>query len=511
MNSTHEIQDTLERFFHLQEFRPNQQEIIQSIVNGRDVLAVMATGGGKSLCYQLPAMVLPGLTVVISPLIALMKDQVDSLLTQGVRAAMLNSSLSSDKQQKVEADIISGKIRLLYVSPERAVIPGFVDVLQQTKVSLFAVDEAHCISMWGHQFRPVYRSIKGLRAFFPGVPFAAFTATASRRVREDIISQLKMNNPAVFIGDFDRPNLRYVAIKEPRHEMRIKRIAGCVAARPRMPGIIYCFTRADTEEMAVALQRLNITAAAYHAGMSTRNRSKVQEMFQSNTISVVCATIAFGMGIDKPDVRYVIHAHLPRDLESYYQETGRAGRDGKPAECILFYSAGDRTKMLKLAEKEAEEPGNNTNIDGIRARMQQLYAYCEEKGCRRKMLLGYFDQVLQNDCGNCDNCLKIPNMPACSRKTGAKAANIPAGVVKEILFAVGEIEGMLTTQEFVSFLMGMERAKTRTLGLRRHACFGVLKYYTRGAVEGLVEKMIAEGKIRLTGKTVMRICSAKQS
>lgn len=501
MSGDADIQETLEKYFRLTTFRPNQSEIIEEIIKGRDVLAVMATGGGKSLCYQLPAVMLSGMTVVISPLISLMKDQVDSLSSQGVNVAMLNSSLSYDKRKTVESEIVSGKVRILYVSPERAVQADFVDLLQQTDVSLFAVDEAHCISMWGHQFRPEYRKIKGLRAFFPNTPFAAFTATATKRVREDIVSELKMKNPAVFIGSFDRPNLHYTIIKEPHQELRMQYILEYVKANPDKSGIIYCFSRADTEKIAEYLSNSRIPALPYHAGLSTRVRSEIQERFISNEVRVICATVAFGMGIDKPDVRYVIHAHLPKDLESYYQETGRAGRDGNPSECILYYSAGDRAKMLRMAEfDDGDKP---VNLLAVRERLQRLYAYCESKECRRKLLLAYFDEA-SGDCGNCDNCSRKK-----VRKTPAKKSALPPGLKEDILFAAGEIEGMLTLQEFVSFLTGAERLKTKTLGLNRHKCYGTAKFCRRDEVEKILRDLIAEGSLVLKGKSVKRIYSGK--
>lgn len=562
----HDIQETLEKYFHLQTFRPNQEAIIQAIVSKRDVFAIMATGGGKSLCYQLPAMMLSGMTVVISPLIALMKDQVDSLLSQGVNVAMLNSSLSYDSRRAIEAAAVAGKIKMLYVSPERAVQSDFVDFLQQCSVSLFAVDEAHCISMWGHQFRPEYRRIKGLRAFFPDVPFAAFTATATRRVRTDIINELKLKTPSVFIGSFDRPNLRYSVYKESKKDIRMKKIASYVAGHKNVSGIIYCFSRADTEEMAEYLMKMQIMASPYHAGMSTRDRARVQEMFQTNRISVVCATIAFGMGIDKPDVRYVIHAHLPKDLESYYQETGRAGRDGLASECLLFYSPGDRAKMLKLVENE----GDMARLPAIRERMYQLYSYCESSECRRKILLRYFDQEI-SDCNNCDNCaakkrrkdtlarvsaakggvakgsvardgvamndvakggvaregmskgnvVKVDGMktelaksdglnatkPKSKRRSRMEALPLPKNIEDDILDCIGEMEGMLTVPEFVSFLLGLDRQKTKTLGLNRHKFYGVAKYYQRQAVADMVEGLIDMGKLRAEGDVIQRVYS----
>lgn len=501
MSGDADIQETLEKYFRLTTFRPNQSEIIEEIIKGRDVLAVMATGGGKSLCYQLPAVMLSGMTVVISPLISLMKDQVDSLSSQGVNVAMLNSSLSYDKRKAVESDIVSGKVRILYVSPERAVQADFVDLLQQTDVSLFAVDEAHCISMWGHQFRPEYRKIKGLRAFFPNTPFAAFTATATKRVRDDIVTELKMKNPAVFIGSFDRPNLHYTVIKEPHQELRMQHILEYVKANPDKSGIVYCFSRADTEKIAEYLSKSRIPALPYHAGLSARARTEIQELFIANEVRVICATVAFGMGIDKPDVRYVIHAHLPKDLESYYQETGRAGRDGNPSECILYYSAGDRAKMLRMAESDAGD--KPVSLLAVRERLYQLYAYCESKECRRKLLLAYFDEE-SGSCGNCDNCSRKK-----VRKTPAKKSAIPPGLKEDILFAAGEIEGMLTLQEFVSFLTGAERLKTKTLGLNRHKCYGTAKFCRRDEVEKILQDLIADGSLVLKGKSVKRIYSGK--
>ncbi|HJJ30777.1 MAG TPA: ATP-dependent DNA helicase [Methanocorpusculum sp.] len=495
------IQETLEKYFRLTAFRPNQSEIIEEIIAGRDVLAVMATGGGKSLCYQLPAVMLSGMTVVISPLISLMKDQVDSLSSQGVNVAMLNSSLSYDKRKAVESDIVSGKVRILYVSPERAVQADFVDLLQKTEVSLFAVDEAHCISMWGHQFRPEYRKIKGLRAFFPDTPFAAFTATATKRVRDDIVSELKMKNPAVFIGSFDRPNLYYAVYKEPHPELRMEHILEYVKEHADKSGIIYCFSRADTEKAADYLSKAHVPALPYHAGLSARVRSEIQELFISNEVRVICATVAFGMGIDKPDVRYVIHAHMPKDLESYYQETGRAGRDGKPSECILYYSAGDRAKMIRMAESDSGE--KPVNIQAVRDRLYQLYAYCESKECRRKLLLSYFGEE-SGSCGNCDNCSQKK-----VRKTPVKKSILPPGLKEDILFAAGEIEGMLTLQEFVSFLTGAERLKTKTLGLNRHRCYGAAKFCRRDDVEKILQEMVADGSLVLKGKSVKRIYSGK--
>lgn len=506
MSERHEIQDTLEKYFHLTDFRPNQSEIIQAIIEGRDVLAVMATGGGKSLCYQLPAVMFPGMTVVISPLISLMKDQVDALSSQGVQVAMLNSSLSYDKRKKTEDDIKSGLIRILYVSPERAVQADFVELLQQTTVSLFAVDEAHCISMWGHQFRPEYRRIKGLRAFFPRIPFAAFTATATEQVREDIITELKMVNPAVFIGSFDRPNLHYAVCKEPYKQERMAKIAAFVKKRTDTAGIIYCFSRADTEELAQYLGKHRLTALPYHAGLSSRDRARIQEMFLSNEIRIICATIAFGMGIDKPDVRYVIHAHIPKDLESYYQETGRAGRDGLPSECLMFYSAGDRAKISHMMD--ADSSNNPVSLRGKHRRLNQLYAFCESQECRRWQILTYFGEQSRKTCGNCDICDQKKKRTKKNTASMVSSSSFPSDLKESIQFAIGELEGIFTVQDLISFLLGLERQKTKNLHLTRHKCFGCARTSNRHDLQHFIENMIAENLLRLEGNTIKHLFSA---
>ncbi len=489
---TKAIQQTLERYFHHQTFRPNQQEIIETIVGGRDVLAVMATGGGKSLCYQLPAMMLEGMTIVISPLIALMKDQVDALSNQGVTVETLNSLQTYDERQRVEREMREGKIRILYVSPERAVTPAFFATLAGCKVALFAVDEAHCISMWGHQFRPEYREIKYLRDKFPDVPIAAFTATATRRVREDIANELRLKDPAEFIGSFDRKNLRYSAFSEPNAQVRMQKIISYVTAHKDDPGIIYCFSRASTEDLAERLRKVHILANPYHAGLPTPERSRVQEGFLNNSIRVICATVAFGMGIDKPDVRYVIHAHMPKDIESYYQETGRAGRDGRPGECLLFYSAGDRRKIESMLGREFADPKKS---EIAKEKLDQMYAYCTAGSCRRRLLLSYFDEEIRA-CGNCDVCgdRKVKQAP-------------PAGSpAKMILAGAKEVDGMLTTPEFISFLLGLERAKTVRLQLNSNPYFGAAKGREREELERAVSGLLREGKLHLEGKTVRKLC-----
>ncbi len=496
---TQDIQKTLEAFFHHQTFRPNQEEIIHDVVAGRDVLAVMATGGGKSLCYQLPAMMLDGMTVVISPLIALMKDQVDTLLAQGVLVGTLNSTQTYDEKLRVEREIIAGTLRILYVSPERAVTPSFSQILSRCRVALFAVDEAHCISMWGHQFRPEYRQIKFLREKFPRVPVIALTATATERVREDIVRELGMRSPREYVGSFNRKNLRYEVYEEPTGSVRIQRIVSYVVAHPNASGIIYCFSRASCEEIADRLRRSRILASPYHAGMPTPERSRIQEGFLNNTIRVICATVAFGMGIDKPDVRYVIHAHLPKDLESYYQETGRAGRDGNPSDCILYYSAGDRAKISSMLEREFTDP---QRLRIAKEKLADMYRYCTTFVCRRKTLLTYFGEDIP-PCGNCDRCDRS--------KPKLKKIAAPSGdLTKIVCDAACDLSGQMTTSSFVSFLLGLDRAHTKSSGLTAHSFYGAAKDHDRAEVMGVVQDLIAAKKLSLQGKSVMKLYVAKK-
>ncbi len=365
----------------------------------QDVFAVLPTGGGKSLCFQLPALVRPGLTVVVSPLIALMKDQVDALQVAGVPATFLNSSLAAGESRPRLRGLHNGEFRLLYVAPERLMLSGFLDDLKQWQVNLFAIDEAHCISEWGHDFRPEYHQIATLREQFPTVPLMALTATATERVRDDIIQQLHLRDPRCYVASFNRPNLTYrVRAKTGAYHQ----ILDFVRARPREGGIIYCQARKTTEELARKLSADGVPAAPYHAGLTAGQRSQNQEAFLRDTTRVICATIAFGMGINKPNVRFVIHYDLPKNIEGYYQETGRAGRDGLPGECLLLFSPGDRVKQLRFID-EKPDPKER---DIARAQLERIIHYAEVATCRREFLLRYFgEQFTAANCGGCDNCL----------------------------------------------------------------------------------------------------------
>ena len=342
------LRDLLKKYFGFASFRPLQEEIIHDTLAGKDVFAVLPTGGGKSLCFQLPALARTGLTVVASPLIALMKDQVDALQAAGVPATFLNSSLAADESRARMRGLHNGEYRLLYVAPERLMLSGFLDDLKRWNVNLFAIDEAHCISEWGHDFRPEYRQLASLRGVFPDVPVMALTATATERVRSDIAAQLHLRDPAFYLASFNRPNLTYrISAKSGAYEQ----IVDFIRSRPRESGIIYCQARKTAESLASKLNADGVRAAAYHAGMETDDRSRSQEAFLRDEVRVVCATIAFGMGSNKPNVRFVIHNDLPKNIEGYYQETGRAGRDGLPSECLLLFSPGDRVKYSRFIDE----------------------------------------------------------------------------------------------------------------------------------------------------------------
>lgn len=407
----------LKKYFGFTSFRPLQEEIIQDSLAGRDVFALLPTGGGKSLCYQLPALVKPGLTLVVSPLIALMKDQVQALERCGVAATFLNSSLDGEESRARLRDLHQGKYSLLYAAPERLMLSGFLEDLKKWKVSLIAIDESHCISEWGHDFRPEYRKLSELRGHFPGVPVMALTATATPRVQTDIVRQLRLKDPAVYTASFNRPNLTYrMQAKSGPDEQVLNFLETCKGES----GIIYCHSRKTAESTAEWLVEQKIKAAPYHAGLTAAERSRCQDAFLKDDVQVICATIAFGMGINKPNVRFVIHYDLPKNIEGYYQETGRAGRDGLPSECLLLFSAGDAVKQFRFID---EKPDAEREI--ARKQLEQMVHYAESSECRRKTLLNYFGEVYdpagkqffqhpagadaltstKENCGACDNCI----------------------------------------------------------------------------------------------------------
>ncbi len=395
---TSDLDLVLKRTFGYSSFRPLQREICEASLAGRDVFALLPTGGGKSLCFQIPALTRGGLTVVVSPLIALMKDQVDQLQASGVAATFLNSTLDADEARSRLRGLHRNEYRLLYVAPERLMLDGWSENLKKWNVTCLAIDEAHCVSEWGHDFRPEYRQISKLRAALPEVPAMALTATATARVRRDIITHLKLREPEVFVASFNRPNLTYRVVPK---DQPLKQIIDFVRKREHESGIIYCASRAATERVADGLAGRGFAARPYHAGLDAAERARNQEAFLRDDTRIICATIAFGMGINKPNVRWVIHHDLPKNIEGYYQETGRAGRDGLPGDCLLLFSAGDIAKQTHFLD----EMTNEQEREVARAQLRQIVHYAENSSCRRAELLAYFGERFPLDnCGACDNC-----------------------------------------------------------------------------------------------------------
>jgi len=392
------MKSILKKYFWYNQFRPLQKQIIQSVLDKKDTFVLMPTGGGKSLCFQLPALMFPWLTVVISPLIALMKDQVDNLQTNGIATGYINSSLSIEEHTHTQQQLIDNKIKILYIAPERLSTDGFLDFLQTLNISLFAIDEAHCISQRGHNFRPDYNNLKVLKQTFPTVPQIALTATATAKVQQDILTQLNLQNPQIFIWGFDRPNLQLTVM---RKRDSFLKIVNLLKTQPNQSAIIYCFSRKETESIATKLQQQWFSALPYHAGLSDQKRKSHQESFIKDEINIIVATIAFGMWIDKPDVRLVIHYVFPNSLEGYYQEIGRAGRDWLPSQCVLFFSLGDKRKHDFFIDQLI----NPEDQIKARVKLNQIVDYCEQLSCRRAHLLAYFGETCDS-CDNCDNCLQ---------------------------------------------------------------------------------------------------------
>lgn len=404
---------TLKQYFGYEAFRPLQQQIIERVMEKKDCVVLMPTGGGKSLCFQLPALLQDGITIVISPLISLMKDQVDALTTIGVNAAMINSSMTAIEITEVIEKTRNGSIKILYIAPERLSLGSFESLLHTLPISLFAIDEAHCISEWGHDFRPDYRNLKFLRTKFPNIPIIALTATATEKVRADIVHQLNLPAPQIFTSSFNRPNLSYEVL--PKKDS-FKTILSLIHEYSNESIIIYCFSRKDTENIAEKLNTYGHKAGTYHAGLSADRRRDHQERFIRDDIHIMVATIAFGMGIDKPDVRLVIHHSLPKSIEGYYQETGRAGRDGLPSRCVLLYSAADKFKHDYFIRQMSD----NEEKDQVQNNLNQSVEYGTMNSCRRKFLLRYFNEDYSvNNCGNCDKC--VPPKPLVVLKTHNKS------------------------------------------------------------------------------------------
>ena len=455
----------LKTTFGYDAFRPLQREIIETHLAGRDVFALLPTGGGKSLCFQLPALVRPGLTVVVSPLIALMKDQVDQLQAAGVAATYLNSTLSADESRSRLSGLHRHEWRLLYVAPERLLLDNWVENLKAWNVVSIAIDEAHCVSEWGHDFRPEYRQLAKLRTALPDVPLMALTATATDRVRADIIKQLQLRDPAVFVASFNRPNLTYRVVPK---DQPLKQIIDFVRKRETESGIIYCASRATAERTAEALAGRGFAARAYHAGLDAAERGRNQEQFLSDDTRIICATIAFGMGINKPNVRWVIHHDLPKNIEGYYQETGRAGRDGLPGDCLLLFSAGDIAKQTHFLDEITDAHEQAV----ARTQLRQIVHYAESAGCRRAELLGYFGEKFPGDnCGACDNCLE-PRETYDGTIVAQKFLSCVYRIAQHGGFSVG-------MNHLTEVLTGADTEKVRKWGHDRLTTYGIGKDLTR--------------------------------
>ena len=473
--------EQLKAYFGFDRFLPLQEEIIAKVLDKRDTLVLMPTGGGKSLCYQLPALRFKGLTLVVSPLIALMKDQVDGLRANGVPAGLLNSALTQEEATLVQDQARQGKIKIFYVAPERLALPGFQRFLQSLDVSLIAIDEAHCISEWGHDFRPDYRNLKGLRKDFPGVPVIALTATATKPVREDIVNQLGLAEPEIFISSFNRPNLTYTI--QPKTEP-LGSLLHLLEKHQGGSAIIYRFSRKLTEETALELSERGFSALPYHAGLERDLRRETQEKFIRDQVQIVVATIAFGMGIDKPDVRLVVHYDLPKTVEGYYQETGRAGRDGLPSDCVLFYSYGDRSKQeyfISQIEDDEERDKAHTKLD-------QILALCDLQTCRRAYLMEYLGESWpKTDCGGCDICL-LPREEFDATE-----------IAQKILSAAIRTGERFGVNYLVDVLRGAANKAVRIRGHHELPVFGISKGIDADELKEMVRSLVTNGLLAQRG------------
>ena len=470
--------DLLKKHFGYDQFRPLQAEIITDVLERRDILVLMPTGGGKSLCYQLPALRFDGLTLVVSPLVALMKDQVDTLKANGIAAEFINSSLTYSELNRVQRRVQRNAVKILYVAPERLALPGFLDFLAELTVSLVAVDEAHCISMWGHEFRPDYRNLVALRHALPGVPCIALTATATEQVRHDIAEQLELTQPQEFLASFNRANLTY-SVRPKRNS--IDALTDLLDSYRGESCIVYCFSRKSTQDLATTLCERGLSALPYHAGLDATVRSETQEKFIRDEVPIIVATIAFGMGVDKPDVRLVVHYDLPKSLEGYYQETGRAGRDGLPSECTLFYSYGDKVKQDFFID-QIEDAAEQRNA---RDKLARVIEFCDLQTCRRQYLLAYFGEDWQQDnCGGCDVCLT----PREEFDATVIAQKILSAVVR-----TGERFGIAHLSQV---LRGANTKRIRELRHDRLSVYGIVSDFSDSEIKEMASLLQAEGLLR---------------
>lgn len=468
---------TLQRVFGYQHFRQGQEAVIHAALQGKDSLVIMATGSGKSLCYQIPALCFDGLTLVISPLISLMKDQVDQLLANGIAADCLNSAQTTEERQQVENKLLSGELKLLYVSPEKVMTNHFFQLISYCKVSFIAIDEAHCISQWGHDFRPEYTQLGGLKGCFPQVPIMALTATADLATRQDILCHLNFTEPYIYIGSFDRPNIRYTLVEKFKPTDQLIRF---VLGQKGKCGIIYCNSRNKVERVAESLRNKGIAAQAYHAGMEPSQREQVQRSFQRDNIQVVVATIAFGMGINKSNVRFVVHFDLPRSIESYYQETGRAGRDDLPAEAVLFYEPADYAWLHKILLEKPDSPQRQIEM----LKLQAIGEFAESQICRRLVLLNYFGEHQQKPCQNCDICLDPPKQ---------YDGLVDAQKVMSAIYRVGQCFGV---HYIIAVLRGMENQKIKENHHDELSVYGIGKDKSKEYWQSVIRQLIHLGLVK---------------
>src|SRR5256884_3250709 len=472
----------LKQSFGFDSFRPLQEEIIRDALAGRDVLALLPTGGGKSLCFQLPALAREGLSVVVSPLISLMKDQVDALQASGIEATFLNSTLTANEAGRRMLGLRNDEYKLLYVAPERLMLSGFLANLKNWNVNQIAIDEAHCISEWGHDFRPEYRQLVKLRELFPQTPLMALTATATPRVRSDIVKQLRLRQPKCYVASFNRPNLTYRVLAK---QSSYKQLLSFVNARPGDSGIVYCQSRNNTENVAARLQADGINAQPYHAGLDAKTRATNQEMFLRDDVRVICATIAFGMGINKPNVSFVVHYDLPKNVEGFYQETGRAGRDGLPSECLLLFSAGDAVKQTQFIEEKTDAQEQRI----AREQLQQMVRYAEIPTCRRSALLEYFGEAFaETNCGGCDNCLSPRE---------SYDGTVAAQKFLSCVYRIRERTGFnLGLNHAIEVLAGADTEKIRKWRHDKLSTYGIGKDHTRSEWQAIARELMRLGYLR---------------
>lgn len=467
-------EEVLQKVYGYSQFRSQQKVIIDSVLSGQDNFVLMPTGGGKSLCYQIPALLREGVGIVISPLISLMEDQVKALQSNGVAAAYYNSTLDSHNARKVLAQLHQQTLDLLYIAPERLLTPTFLERLNNIKIALFAIDEAHCVSQWGHDFRPEYIQLGQLRQLFPTVPLIALTATADQQTRDDIRLRLGLQKAQFHVASFDRPNIRYTIVEKHKPQAQLIQF---VRQHPDEAGIVYCLSRNRVEEIAHYLQSEGIAARAYHAGLPTQERQQTQAMFQRDDIQVVVATIAFGMGIDKPNVRFVVHYELPKHIESYYQETGRAGRDGLPAEAFLLYGAGDIPQLRSLIERNENETQRRIELHKLNA----MAAFAEAQTCRRRVLLNYFNEQLEQDCGNCDICLNPPQTYDATEDC------------RKVLSCIYRLRQNYGIGHVIDVLRGADKQRIKALGHHHLSTYGIGKHLSQEACASIIRQLLHRG------------------